>query len=121
MDRLSPEDRSRTQALFFQTRVGEGKVGIVYGIFRNAALKAEIRHLPFQFVSQKAEQANELLIGLLYISGLQKNAVYFQKELDRSLLECLLPCRIFAFEYTTSGGKREELFPVWPVGEGFSA
>ena len=106
MDRLSPEDRSRTQALFFQSGIGEGKVGIVYGIFRNAALKAEIRHLPFQFVSQKAEQANELLIGLLYISGLQKNAVYFQKELDRSLLECLLPCRIFAFEYTTSGTEK---------------
>lgn len=117
MDRLSPEDRSKTQALFFQSGIGEGKVGIVYGIFRNAALKAEIRHLPFQFVSQKAEQANELLIGLLYISGLQKSAVYFQKELDRSLLDCLLPYRIFAFEYTTSGTEKLLSAPFLPLAE----
>src|SRR5699024_4446013 len=48
-------------------------------VFRNAALKPEVRHLPFQLVSQKTEQANELLIGLLQVRSLQKRAVCFQK------------------------------------------
>ena len=42
----------------------------------------------------------------------------FPKESGRSSLECLLPCRIFAFEYTTSGGTGKLLSaPLLPLAE----
>lgn len=77
---LVVENYNQFQTLFFQSGISEGKIGIVHSVFRNAALKTEIRHLPFQFISQKSEQANELLIGLLQVSRLQKSTVCFQKS-----------------------------------------